>query len=90
MCTMGCHTQYSSPNSNSNSNDENVAPRVPPHKHHKVSGQGSVDMREMKDLMKANEEHRADFERQVVKALEDSTQVYERTQESSSMFSWIS
>jgi hypothetical protein len=40
--------------------------------------------------MKANEEHQADFERQVVKALEDSTQVYERTQESSSMFSWIS
>ena len=38
-------------------------------------------MSEMKDLMKANEERQGDFERQVVKALEDSTQVYERTQE---------
>jgi len=38
-------------------------------------------MREMKDLMKANQERRGDFERQVVKALEDSTQVYERTQD---------
>jgi hypothetical protein len=81
MRTVGRRTRSSSPDSNSDSNDENVEPRAPPRKRRKVSGQGSADMREMKDLMKANQERRGDFERQVVKALEDSTQVYERTQD---------
>ena len=53
MRAMGCRVRSSSPDSNSD--DENAEPRAPPCKRRKVSGHGSADMEEMKDLMRANE-----------------------------------
>jgi len=78
MHTMG-HCAWST--SDSDSNNKNDEPRPPHHKHCKVSGHGSVDMKEMKDLVMANEERQGEFEGKIVKGLEDSTRVYERTQD---------
>jgi len=83
MCTIGSHAHSPSTDNNSNSDIENAEPSMPPRKRRKTggaSGSGSLDMKEMKEMMRAGEERRGVFEGKIVKALEDSTEVYEKTQ----------
>jgi hypothetical protein len=68
----------------SGSDIENDKPSAPPRKRRRTGGassSGSSDMKEMREMMKASEERRAVFEGKIVKALEDSTGVYEKTQD---------
>jgi hypothetical protein len=64
MCTMGRHGRSTS---DSDSNNENAEPGPPHCKRPKVSGHGSADLKEMKDLMMANEERRGEFEGKIIK-----------------------
>jgi hypothetical protein len=65
-----------------NSEDENVDPSDHCPKQRRIVGSSSAkEMQEMQEFMQKNEEHRSKFEGMVVKALEDSMKVYERTQE---------
>jgi hypothetical protein len=71
-----------------NSSDENIDPRSIPGSskcrktmHEKAKGQSTSEMHKVHELLIANEERRGLFEGRMVKAVEDSTAVYERTQE---------
>jgi hypothetical protein len=70
------------------SDEENVNPRSIPGSskrrktmHKKAKNQSTSEMHKVHELLIANEERRELFEGQIVKAVEDSTAVYERTQE---------
>jgi hypothetical protein len=85
MCTIGSRTRTRTPSTDNDSDSdiENTKPSTPPRKRRKTggaSGSGSLDMKEMKEMMRAGEERRGVFEGKIVKALEDSTEVYEKTQ----------
>lgn len=92
MRTMGAHSNLKrrnsalsltpDPSTDGESNDENVEPHPEPNKkHRKVKHNSKSDVNDMKELMVLNEERRAQFEGKIVHALEESTAVYERTQE---------
>ena len=76
-------------NTNTDSSDgENIDPRSiagsskrSKTKHEKAEEQSFTEMHKVREMLTANKERRGLFEGRIVKALEDSTAVYERTQE---------
>ena len=89
--TLGLHAKAPDTNTDTDTNssdEENIDPRSiagsskwHKTKHEKAKGQSTSEMRKIHEMLTANEEQWGLFEGRIVKALEDSTAVYERTQE---------
>jgi hypothetical protein len=84
MHTIGRWHCHSSSEPTSDGDDENVGPMSRLQKHRKTgkdTESSTLNFEEMKEIMRMGEKHCAAFEGKIVQALEDSTKVYEKTQD---------